>query len=355
MSKSLIKKILLLGSIFIVFSFVVSKILDKTYLNDFNRTKLIGSNRYDSIIKINRERWKTSKEAVLVNIYSTSDATSTSPFAYAKDIPMFFTEAFELDENIKNEFKRLGVEKLYLIGGIDSINEKVEKRINNMGIKTERIFGKNSYETSLAIANELSKIVDIKQLAVVNSIEGRADGVAMASPASKNNMPIISMNKSGRSQLVKFIEEHNIEKVYFIGNEEQFSQKFLDKIDNSIRINGKNRYDTNIKIIKEFYNLDNINEIYMTKGGKERNIDLINTLCLSTVAAKQDIPILFNSSSLGKEQKSFLKEINVKDITEVGFELVRPKFINPTTKKVGISLLIVGLWIIGIRRINYSS
>lgn len=354
MSKSLIKKILLLGSIFLVLGFVIGKILDKTYLKSYNRDKIIGLNRYDSMIKINKERWNKSKEAVLINIYSTSDAISTAPFAYAKDIPMFFTESFELDEKIKKEFKRLGVEKVYLIGGTNSINKKVEKNINKIGIDTERIFGKNSYETSLSLANKLSEIVDIKQLAIVNSNEGKADGVAMASPASKNNMPIITMNKSGRSQLMNFIEEHNIEKVYFIGNEEQFSQKFLDKIDNSIRINGKNRYDTNIKIIKEFYNLDDINKVYMTKGGKERNIDFINTLCLSTVAAKQDIPILFNSQSLGKQQKVFLKEINVNNITEVGFELVRPKFINPTTKKVGISLLIVYLWIVGIKRINYS-
>ena len=185
--------------------------------------------------------------------------------------------------------------------------------------------------------------------------EGKADGVAMASPASKNNMPIITMNKSGRSKLMEFIKDNNIEKVYFIGNEDRFSQKFLDKIENSIRINGENRYDTNIKIIKEFYNLDDIDKVYMTKGGKERNIDFINTLCLSTVAGKQDIPILFNTQSLGKEQKAFLKEINVNNITEVGFELIRPKFINPTTKKIGISLLIVGLWIVSIRRINYSS
>ena len=355
MSKSLIKKVLLLSSIFIILGFVTGKILDKNYLKNYNRNKIVGSDRYDSMVKINKERWNKSKDAVLINVYSTSDAISAAPFAYAKDIPMFFTESFELDENIKKEFKRLGVEKLYLIGGKNSISKKLEKSINKMGIDTERIFGKNSYETSLALANKLSEVVDINQLAVVSLNEGKADGVAMASPASKNNMPIITMNKSGRSKLMEFIKENNIEKVYFIGNEDRFSQKFLDKIENSIRINGENRYDTNIKIIKEFYNLDDIDKVYMTKGGKERNIDFINTLCLSTVAGKQDIPILFNTQSLGKEQKAFLKEINVNNITEVGFELIRPKFINPTTKKIGISLLIVGLWIVSIRRINYSS
>ena len=355
MSKSLIKKVLLLSSIFIILGFVTGKILDKNYLKNYNRNKIVGSDRYDSMVKINKERWNKSKDAVLINVYSTSDAISAAPFAYAKDIPMFFTESFELDENIKKEFKRLGVEKLYLIGGKNSISKKLEKSINKMGIDTERIFGKNSYETSLALANKLSEVVDINQLAVVSLNEGKADGVAMASPASKNNMPIITMNKSGRSKLMEFIEDNNIEKVYFIGNEDRFSQKFLDKIENSIRINGENRYDTNIKIIKEFYNLDDIDKVYMTKGGKERNIDFINTLCLSTVAGKQDIPILFNTQSLGKEQKTFLKEINVNNITEVGFELIRPKFINPTTKKIGISLLIVGLWIVSIRRINYSS
>ena len=355
MSKSLIKKVLLLSSIFIILGFVTGKILDKNYLKNYNRNKIVGSDRYDSMVKINKERWNKSKDAVLINVYSTSDAISAAPFAYAKDIPMFFTESFELDENIKKEFKRLGVEKLYLIGGKNSISKKLEKSINKMGIDTERIFGKNSYETSLALANKLSEVVDINQLAVVSLNEGKADGVAMASPASKNNIPIITMNKSGRSKLMEFIKENNIEKVYFIGNEDRFSQKFLDKIENSIRINGENRYDTNIKIIKEFYNLDDIDKVYMTKGGKERNIDFINTLCLSTVAGKQDIPILFNTQSLGKEQKTFLKEINVNNITEVGFELIRPKFINPTTKKIGISLLIVGLWIVSIRRINYSS
>lgn len=346
-----VKIIVLSVLAFLIVGLGLRYVLDKTYLSDYIRHGLRGSDRYESMVIINQERWKKSKEAVLSNIYSTTDNISVAPFAYQKNIPMYFSESFELNDTIKKEFKRLGLEKLYIIGGEGNINKSVEESINKMGIKTERIYGKHSFETSIKLATRLTELTDVKEIAVANDGEGVPNGVAMASPASKNNIPIIMMNKKDTNALLKFINENNIEKVYVIGNEEQFSKDFMKKMPNSKRIIGKNRYETDIMIIKEFYDLEKVKNVYMTKGGKDNNIDFINTLCLSTIAAKEDKPIVFNDASMPKEVKKFLKDNNIKEFTEVGFKLVRPRLINPTTTRVFTCLLIIVIWIVGIKRV----
>lgn len=352
MSKN-IKKILLLTSVFIIICFIFKIVLDKSYLKEYNRSSLLGENRYETMVKISKKRWASAKEAVLINTNSISDGISSTPFAYAKDIPMFFVESNELPSTIENEFKRLKLEKIYIVGGDIVISKDVEEKINGMGIETERVYGENSFETSVLLSTKLCEVTDVKELVLLSGIEKSYEGVVMASPASKNNMAIIPINQKEYKKILQFIEEQKIEKIYFVGDNNEFSQEFLNKVTNSEIITSDNRYNLNIKIIEKFYDLEDINEIYLTRGGEDSTIDFINNLALSTVAAYEDIPILLSHQSLGKEEKKFLKENNLKDITEVGFQLVRPKIINSSTIKFISSIAIVVIWIIGIRRIIY--
>ncbi|MGG7060449.1 hypothetical protein ACQPUZ_19630, partial [Clostridium tertium] len=80
----------------------------------------------------------------------------------------------------------------------------------------------------------------------------------------------------------------------------------------------------------------------------------LNALALSPIAAKENTPILYSADSLQKTEEEFLQESNIKNITEVGFELVRPRIITDKIIRFISSITIVVVWILALKRIIYN-
>ena len=75
-------------------------------------------------------------------------------------------------------------------------------------------------------------------------------------------------NKQSIDDAVEFIQNHNIDKVYIIGNEENFTESIEEDISaDVVRIQGSDRYETNKKIINEFCDTEDLNKIYVIRDG----------------------------------------------------------------------------------------
>ena len=85
---------------------------------------LIGEGRWETAIEVSKKRWTSSDEAIIVNDNSIADALSATPFAEAKNAPILLTQKDKLDEKTKAELKRLGVKKVYIIGGENTLTKK---------------------------------------------------------------------------------------------------------------------------------------------------------------------------------------------------------------------------------------
>lgn len=348
------KILLSLCLIFIVAFFGTKFYLDKSYLKDYDRKQIIGEDRYKTIVDISNLEWKRSKEAILISTSSITDGISATSFAHEKNIPMFFIESSDLNKTIKSQFKKLGVEKVYIIGGKKSISKKVEIQLTKSRIGIERIAGKDGFETSLLLAKKVYEITNKRDVAVVNIQHGVPDGVSLASAAAKNHIPIVMMNKSDKMEMIQFAKDNKIENTYIIGNEDQITPSFKKEMPNPLRVTDKNRFETNLAIIKQFYNLNNVNEVYYTKGGIYSNADFVDTLSLSVVAAKQNKPILLSElENVNDNQFKFMKENNIKKINEVGFKLTRPKLITKETIRIIVTILIIVLALITLKRVIY--
>ncbi|MEG1410461.1 MAG: cell wall-binding repeat-containing protein [Terrisporobacter sp.] len=353
MSKK-IKLSLIAIVIILVAGFGFKVYLDKSYLKEYTRDKVAGEDRYETMIKVNQLEYKSAKEAVLVSSRSISDAISVVPFARAKNMPIFFVEYSNLDEKVKKELINLGVENIYIIGSEKSISTQLAKKLSREGMSVERIGGNNGFETSINIAKKMSEIVDIEKIALVSLTKGLPDGVSLAAPAAKHNMPIIVMKKSNRKEVIEFAKKNNIQKTYFIGKENQFPQIFADLMPNTTRITGETRFNTNLKMIKEFYNLEEINKMYLTKGGIMTHADFLDNLALAPIAAKENIPIMLTElNSLNKEQIEFMENNEITELIEVGFGLVRPKLITRESYRLLNTILITGLAIVTLKRVRY--
>ncbi|NMS88311.1 cell wall-binding repeat-containing protein [Clostridioides difficile] len=287
--------------------------------NASTKDTLTGSGRWETAIKISQAGWTKSDNAVLVNDNSIADALSATPFAKAKNAPILLTQSNKLDSRTKAELKRLGVKNVYLIGGSIAIGSNVEKQLDADNINFERISGSSRYETSLKLAEKLDKENSISKIVVVNGEKGLADAVSVGAIAAQENMPIIlSSSNDGTEVADNFIDSKDIEKSYVIGGTYSISNSVERNLPNATRIAGESRSETNAKIIEEFYKDTDIKNIYVTKDGTKNKNDLIDSLAVGVLAAKNDSPILLAGNKLDTNQKDILNTKIIDKVTQIG-------------------------------------
>ncbi|WP_332955445.1 cell wall-binding repeat-containing protein [Clostridioides difficile] len=287
--------------------------------NASTKDTLTGSGRWETAIKISQAGWKKSENAVLVNDNSIADALSATPFAKAKDAPILLTQSNKLDSRTKAELKRLGVKNVYLIGGSIALSSEIEKQLNAENINFERISGNSRYDTSLKLAEKLDREKSISKIVVVNGEKGLADAVSVGAIAAQENMPIIlSDSENGTEVADNFIDSKDIEKSYVIGGTYSISNSVERSLPNATRIAGSSRSETNAKIIEEFYKGTDIKNIYVTKDGTKNKNDLIDSLAVGVLAAKNSSPIVLAGNKLDTTQKDVLNTKIIDKVTQIG-------------------------------------
>lgn len=144
------------------------------------------------------------------------------------------------------------------------INEQASdgsiKVVDTKKLSVERIAGKNRYETSYKISEELGEYKNI----VIASGEDFPDALSSGILASYLKSPVILTEKNSvNPYLYSALNTHKNQKYYVIGGKSSISEKVMEDIkhfspDLTSRISGKDRYETaglvTSKIIREIYN-----------------------------------------------------------------------------------------------------
>ncbi|WP_343749113.1 cell wall-binding repeat-containing protein, partial [Metaclostridioides mangenotii] len=280
---------------------------------------LKGNGRWETAIEISKKGWTKAKEAVIVNDNSLADALTATPFAEAKDAPILLTQNNKLDDRTKAELKRLGVTKVYLIGGESSLNKSVESALNSEKISTDRIWGNTRYETSLELAKRLDDIKKVSEISVANGEKGIVDAISIAPIAADKDMPIILASPSKGTEVAdKFIAEKSIKTSYVIGGTNSVTKEVASKLPNATRVEGKDRNETNAKVIETFYTEKELKNAYVAKNGMTKENELIDGLAVGVLAAKNDSPVILVGKNLSQGQKDVTNTKTFKTITQVG-------------------------------------
>ncbi|MBQ0005298.1 MAG: cell wall-binding repeat-containing protein [Clostridiales bacterium] len=194
---------------------------------------------------------------------------------------------------------------------------KLEKTDIFDGENTKRIFGPSRYETSRNIADTYKKInADYKlDCVVVASGENYPDALAGGYLAYKRNAPLITVNSSSEIAVADYINKKlcNGGTVYILGGTLSVSSNFENRIKAlSIkpyvkRLGGRNRFDTNLLILKESGITDEDLLICSSVGYADS---------LSASAAKR--PILLVGNSLTESQKEFISSLDTTKVYIIG-------------------------------------
>ena len=299
---------------------VATLITTNAFCNE--KSIIAGEDRFETAIEISKS-WKTSQEAILVNSTAESDLLCATVLASQIDCPILLTDKNNINEPTSNEIKRLNINKLYLIGGKDVIYETIEKELNKSNIKTERICGVDRYETSISIANKVRELKKSNTAILVNGEYSVADAVSISPIAGDKNIPVIICKNNQVKLQKEWMKNNDIKNLYIIGGEDVINKTIekelnIDNI-NIERIYGKDMYETNAKIIENFYKQVKINKVFYCKGKNlNKENEIIDGMLVSPLASKEKSPIILLGENLTKEQKYVIKKKNIKSLIQVG-------------------------------------
>ena len=185
----------------------------------------------------------------------------------------------------------------------------------------KRIAGDDRYHTSLRVGRELKKVMkgkDFNAVVVANG-DNYADALSGAYLAKVKNAPLILVNENNMEQAKKFIYDHlnkRVKKwqaksqVYLLGGERVVPEAMRTELEEYFdikRIAGSDRFETNLKILKE---------------ADVRSGDLL--VCSgvgyadSLAASASGKPIMLVDDKLSDEQKKLIKSLDSGNIKIIG-------------------------------------
>lgn len=285
---------------------------------------MIGTDRYDTAVKISKEGWSSSNTVILVNGTEKHmiDGLSSTPLSNLKNAPVLLSNGKNIDNNTLEEIKRLKATNVIVIGGETSISKSVINQLNkfNKSISVKRVGGKTRYETSLNVAKEMSGNKNIEKI-YVSAGDGEADALSISPVAGRERSPIILTQKDGlNKETYNYLKSKNVQDTYFIGGEAKISQQATSQISKIVknnvsnnRISGKDRQETNAKVIENFYKDSELKAVTLSKDN-----DLIDALSVGPFAAKENIPVVIATNNLKKSQENVLSKKKSPTIYQAG-------------------------------------
>ena len=237
--------------------------------------KIVGKDRYDTAAKVATNLGKYNK-AILVNAEnSMSDGLSAAGLSGKEKAPILLVKRDSIPQSTLEKLKN--VDKVYIIGGNNAISENVEAELKNIkNIKSiERLEGKDRVETSRAVAREIK---EYSKVFVVNGYKGEADAMSASPLAARYKAPIILTNGKNIE-----VDKKDVE-YYVIGGEAVVDNSIVKEL-SATRISGKDRYETNRKVIARFYK--NKSKLYIANGRT-----LVDALTSSNLAKEDGIVLV---------------------------------------------------------------
>lgn len=183
-------------------------------------------------------------------------------------------------------------------------------------MEIDRIYGATRYETSAKIAQR----IDYKGNIVVATGMAFPDALSIAPIAAAEDMPILLVRNNEISKSVKEyldnietvqykkaegdteVDVLGIEKTFVIGGTGVINDEVFKALKNPVRIGGKNRYETNTKVVEYFKDKINFDNVYLATG-----TDFPDALSGSVLAQGKKAPILLVADGMEKSHQDNIK------------------------------------------------
>ncbi|WP_082686223.1 alkaline phosphatase [Bacillus coahuilensis] len=300
------------------------EILEQNKVNSMEAevTTLAGSDRVATSLEVSHTLYPDgfpedhgSKTAIVTTGSEFADALSAGPLAAMYDnAPILLNTGEKLNEEVKEELKRLGAEQVVILGGTKAVSKSVEDMMKKE-YDVKRVSGADRFKTNEMINNELKDVNGV----FVASGSSFADALAAAPIASANNWAIVLTGKDEiTSDALDFVKG---KKTVVLGGEAVISKDVYSQITKTgkdvKRIAGENRYET-VAALNEVFKAAMISDTMIVTTGE----NFPDALAASALSVKTKAPMVLVGQSVNGKVKSFVesysKENKVLDLWVVG-------------------------------------
>jgi len=288
-----------------------------------NTGRIDGRDRIETAINISKKNYDRAKTVIVVRHDLFPDSMTASVLAKLKDAPILLNPTDKLDSRVGDEIKRLGAEEVIIVGGQDSVSERVREDLKayDADKNVERIAGADRYGTSEMVAKRVVGITGKKNTGVVASGQVFPDALSVGTFASREGYPILLVKKdSVPSQIQDAIKDLEINKTYIAGGTNTISKSTEAKLPNVVeRMAGNTRYETSVAIAKSKFGTSK--EAYIASGE-----EFADALVISPISGKFNRPTLLVSrnKNVNSPVKAYIRNVGFTSITAIGGERFVP-------------------------------
>ena len=288
-----------------------------------NTGRIDGRDRIETAINISKKNYDKAKSVIVVRHDLFPDSMTASVLAKLKDAPILLNPTAKLDSRVGDEIKRLGAQEVIIVGGQDSVSEKVREdlKVYDADKNVERIAGADRYGTSEMVAKRVVGITGKKNTGVVASGQVFPDALSVGTFASREGYPILLVKKdSVPSQIQNAIKDLDINKTYIAGGTNTISKSTEAKLPNVVeRMAGSTRYETSVAIAKSKFGASK--EAYIASGE-----EFADALVISPISGKFNRPTLLVSRNkkVNSPVKAYIRNAGFTSITAIGGERFVP-------------------------------
>ena len=282
-----------------------------------------GGDRIETAIKISRRFYDKAKTVIVVRHDLFPDSMTASVLAKLKDAPILLNPTDKLDARVGAEIKRLGAEEVIIVGGPDSVSERVreELKVYDKDKNVERVAGVDRYGTSEMVARGVTGITGKKYTGVVASGQVFPDALSVGTFASREAYPILLVKKDTVPyQIERAIKDLDISKTYIAGGTSTISKSTEAKLPRVLeRMAGKDRYETSVAIAKSKF--EDSKEAFIASGE-----EFADALVISPISGKYNKPTLLASRNKNTNAvvKKYIKDARLTNIIAIGGEKYLP-------------------------------
>ncbi|WP_237036975.1 cell wall-binding repeat-containing protein [Mediannikoviicoccus vaginalis] len=292
----------LLGTSIVLSSFSISEAATQPEVK-----RLSGTNRYSTSVAVSKAYYENSKEVVVASGEGFADALVGGTLSAQLDAPLLLTSSKALPEDVKNEISRLGVEKIYLLGGADTVKPEVESKLSEIA-SVKRLSGKNRFETAREIGRERLAIAKTEEhhIAAVDGFEF-PDALASA--------PFVGRFGSENSKLTLLLPfSSDLKPDYIVGggNSVKYDGEILK------RFKGSDRVDTSLEIAKNYEEFLGITPKTLIVVNGDDYPDALSAVSASKAL---DAPIVLNRGKVvSKNLASYIENNEIEKVIVIGGE-----------------------------------
>lgn len=111
-------------------STIITAALSSPAMANYSPTRLYGDTRYETALRVNKEM-ENSSNIILASGENFADALTGGVFANSIDGSLILTSSKDLSDSALKEIEAINPEKIYLVGGENSISASIEKELGN--------------------------------------------------------------------------------------------------------------------------------------------------------------------------------------------------------------------------------